>query len=371
MRKAPRHASPSNRRRSRRWILPTVLAIIAVLAAIALYIVLLDKPILAPRPVDGGTLKAPVGAEEQKELEEMMNFQTTSENLKKKEHYYTVIIAGQDRISGLTDVLMLMSYDMDNGAVNFLQVPRDTYVKMKKGRKINSAYNRYGREGLYQIIRNTLGIDADRMILIDLKGFVEVVDAIGGVEIDVPKNLRYSDPYQNLKIDIKKGLQVLDGKQAEGFVRFRSDGMGDLGRIERQKLFLKAFAQKLFSITTVAKIPTLVDAIKENTKSDFSTEELLFFAKNAFSLKAENFQVFSIPGEAFMRNNASYFGIHEEEALEMINRYFNPYTTDITDLDIVEFTRRSSTSETNTDPFSLGDAPATSAEETDTPSPAA
>ncbi|MBO5305810.1 MAG: LCP family protein [Clostridia bacterium] len=161
-----------------------------------------------------------------------------------------LLFLGRDDAAGLCDVLMLVSFDLDFGRLHIVQIPRDTYFSYTADhyKKINAAPRVLGgADKLADELAAALGVGIDGYVEFDLDFVQAAVDAVGGVEIDVPCDMDYDDPAQNLSIHLKKGTQRLTGKEAVGFVRFRSGyARADLGRMDAQKLFLASFA-KAFS----------------------------------------------------------------------------------------------------------------------------
>jgi len=158
------------------------------------------------------------------------------------------LILGKDKVSGLCDVIMIGSVDPVGDSAILLQIPRDTYaVYSEKGyRKLNGALNTLGAEGFCEFISKNFGVAIDGYLLFDLEVFKRAVDAIGGVDVDLPFDMDYDDPYQGLSIHLDAGRQHLDGAEAEKFVRYRSGYVrGDLGRLDAQKIFMSALFKKL------------------------------------------------------------------------------------------------------------------------------
>ena len=174
---------------------------------------------------------------------EREEFRTDIENTDKNaDEPFCLLLLGKDKASGLTDVMMVVSLDPNTNNLSVMQIPRDTYADYgsKNHKKLNSAVAVLGsEEKLCDFLSDSLGISIDGYLSLELDAFRKSVDAVGGVEMYVPKRLYYNDPAQNLYIDIPKGQQLLDGKKAEMVVRYR-DGYadGDIGRLDMQKRFL-------------------------------------------------------------------------------------------------------------------------------------
>lgn len=257
---------------------------------------------------------------------------------------YNVLVVGTDKVGYNTDTILVMSLDSVNNRANILSIPRDTMSNVNRAvKKINAAYSigaKKGKgniDGLKEEVSYLLGFEVDNYVVVNLGAFEEIVDTIGGVTVDVPRDMDYDDPYQDLHIHIKKGLQTLDGQNAIGFVRYRKGyAEGDLGRVKAQQMFLKALAKKVATPAIVTKVPKLADIILDNMDTDLSNGEILWFAKEAAGIDMENdLQMFVLPGEAQYVGAISYYLPDEAGILEVVNNYFNPYATPIHTLNVV------------------------------------
>ena len=200
------------------------------------------------------------------------------ENGSKKE-IYNILLLGIDESQRLTDVLMIVMCDTKSKAINVLQIPRDTYAEytLSSYRKINAASDVLnGGEGLSDFLTENLGISIDGYVSVDVETIGDAVDILGGVEIDVPMDMTYKDPYQNLTIKIKKGKQILDGEKAKEFVRYREGYVrGDLGRLDAQKLFVSSFLKSLARKRDIVTAIQLVSAVLPKTDSNLSLKECI------------------------------------------------------------------------------------------------
>ncbi len=256
-----------------------------------------------------------------------------SENITQKiekQEVLNVLLLGVDKEGYRTDAIIVAQYNLETKEVNMLQIPRDTKIDTPRpDKKINSAYAYGKEEELFRAVRKLLGIDVDKYVLINIKSFRELVDEIGGVEINVPINMNYDDPYQNLHIHLNKGKQVLDGNKAEMFVRFRknNDGTGypngDIGRMEAQKQFINAAISKVLSIKNIFKIPKLVSIVKSNIKTNFDAIEIAGYIDDALKMDKENINIYQLPGSDYY-NGISYFVPDKEETQALIENYFTP-----------------------------------------------
>lgn len=256
----------------------------------------------------------------------------------RNEGSYTFLLLGVDKAAENTDTIMVATYDTVNQALNVMSIPRDTMVNLPWDvKKINSVYNQQGIDGLKEQIKGITGFAPDFYVEIDLEAFVVLVDEIGGVKFNVPQDMRYKDPYQDLVIDLKAGEQVLDGQNAMGLVRFRRYASGDIGRIDVQQDFLKALIKQCLSLENWSKISSYIRIFNDYVESDLALGEMLWFGEKAMGLNMDNVNFMTLPGNygayawsRSMGQNLSYVTINTEEALEMLNTYFNPYGVPIT-----------------------------------------
>lgn len=261
--------------------------------------------------------------------------QTISNGRERKSKYcYNILLYGVDNDAGGSDTNMLMRFDAENKTVDIVSLPRDTL--MSNGHKLNSSYNNGGTEKLRSNIEDMLGVPVDFYVSVDLKGFIALIDQIGGVDFDVPEDMDYDDPYQDLHIHFKKGLQHLSGQQSMEVVRFRHNndntgygGQQDLGRIGTQQAFLKTVAQKLMKLENV---PAMAETFLKYVKTDLTLGNLMWLANQALSMGGMDAISFAtLPGDgAGWYKGMSVYALDPEQVLEMTNSMLNPYATDIT-----------------------------------------
>jgi len=236
-----------------------------------------------------------------------------------------------------TDTIMFVSLDPDTKKVDIISVPRDTYY-YRKGyeaydlRKINAVYGSQKTEGIMSAIGNVLeGIPIDHYVMVDYKGVEKIVDSIGGVEVNVPFNMYYSDPTDKppLLIDIKKGTQVLNGKKAIQFLRFRHNNDltvgypdGDLGRVKAQQQFIKSAIKKSISF----KLPSVINATFKYVKSDVGMAEALLYTKDVYGITTDDISVITLPGTGQTKTingtRSSYFIHDAEKTKELIYKLY-------------------------------------------------
>ena len=236
------------------------------------------------------------------------------EELIKAKDKSIVLIMGVDKREddvGRSDTLMIATIDPRLDQATLLSVPRDTRVKIR-GRgydKINAAFAYGGVSLTESTVENFLGIDIDHYIQIDTSSFVKIIDAIGGVDIDVEKRMFYEDPWDDnggLVIDLYPGQQHMDGKTAVTYVRYR-DSEGDIGRVKRQQAFMAACMDKVTSPEIVPRIPKIVREVIDAVETDMSLRQLLELA-GALKAAAQNgLETDMVPGYPLYIDDISYW----------------------------------------------------------------
>lgn len=252
----------------------------------------------------------------------------------------TVAIFGLDKTGVLTDVILVAHFDSETSEVKVIAIPRDTYVKWTESqRQLLPSRNRWVKEskinemssygGLDNIrgltinqIERILGLRIDHYVLIDLAAFRKIVDAVGGVEVDVPQNMRYTDEAGGLYINLQAGKQLLDGKKAEQLVRFRQYGSGDLGRIQTQQLFLQAMAEKVLSPAMLRSFPTLITTLFTSVKTDVKLLEMPKYYPYIEDLHPSKIDFYNLPGSARRQNGISYFFVDIDETEQLVRDLF-------------------------------------------------
>ena len=215
-----------------------------------------------------------------------------------------VVILGTDVGGGNTDVMYTMR--VQNGETKLLQVPRDTYINSSSFGpvKANALYAYGGPEAVKAELSKHLGRPVRHHILVNLAVIRRLGDALGGLEVNVPKRMWYHDNTQGLHIDLQPGRQVLKGRDLEGFLRFRHDEMGDIGRLDRQRLVLNALFKQITRPESLMRLPSLLAVAGKDLKTDLGPMEIggLISAMGSTELDAER-----LGGRPFMRDGISYW----------------------------------------------------------------
>lgn len=238
------------------------------------------------------------------------------------------VVAGVDEDGYRTDLILLCQVNKRDNKISVLQIPRDTKVDNKRNdKKINSAYYS-GFDVMSSEIRQVTGLKPEHYIVVGFDGFCDIVDALGGVTVDVPIDMKYDDPVQDLHIDLKKGKQKLDGDKAEMFMRFRKGNNGggypegDVGRLAAQKQLYDAVAQKLLSPAGIFRVPSVFFAVKKNTTTDLKGGEVVGLMRDALSIGKDNISIYTLPGEGKYIGGASYFVHYKTQTQELMQKNF-------------------------------------------------
>ena len=241
---------------------------------------------------------------------------------------YLFLVAGRDAVSGLTDVILLVKFDAEQKIINIIQIPRDTYLRYtdRAYKKINAAtYVLGGLEGLAELLEQTWSIDIDYTVEFTIETFSHLIDLIGGVPINIPYDMDYEDASQELYIHLKAGENILYGNEAVQFVRFRSGYVqGDIARIDAQKIFLAALAQKITSGVGTFKLPAIIGALIGEVKTNLSLSDCISFVRAALNVDMSNIVMVTLSGKDARtggNSGAWYYIINRSAALEIINRY--------------------------------------------------
>ncbi len=210
---------------------------------------------------------------------------------------------------GRSDTLFVVMLDKSKKNAALLSVPRDTRVKIKGHGwdKINAAFAYGGQKLTRETVQDFLGIKLDNYVLVDFRGFKGLVDAVGGVDINVEKRMYYYDPYDGFEIDLRPGMQHMDGKTAMQYVRYR-DEEGDIGRIRRQQKFLMALYRHIASKNIIAKIPGVSKQIMSMVKTDLSLKEMVELGNVMRDMvEKDGLKMSMVPGEPEYIHGISYW----------------------------------------------------------------
>lgn len=236
-------------------------------------------------------------------------------------------------LHGLSDSMMLIRFDPGSQQLTLLSLPRDTrtHVDGVGLTKLNEANVVGGPASAARATSELLGgVGIDRYVRINVLGVEKLIDALGGVKVYVPQDMRYQDDSQHLYINLKKGEHHLNGAQAVQFLRFRYDAYGDIGRVQRQQMFLRALRDQTLKPATLARLPQILSVIQSNLDTNLSVEELIALAGFASENGRANMQMLMLPG-AFSGPGygASYWLPKQEQIATMMQQYFGVITPNL------------------------------------------
>jgi polyisoprenyl-teichoic acid--peptidoglycan teichoic acid transferase len=200
---------------------------------------------------------------------------------------------------GLADVMILVKFDPDTKRIAMLSIPRDTRTEVigYGVKKLNAANVDGGPALTAKSVSNLLGdVAIDRYIRINVLGVGKLIDALGGVTVHVPKDLRYQDDSQRLYINLRAGKQHLNGDQALQLLRFRHDELGDIGRVQRQQMVIRSLIEQTLNPTTLGQLPKILNVVRENIDTNLTVEELLALAGFGVRTNRSNMHMFMLPG---------------------------------------------------------------------------
>ena len=235
-------------------------------------------------------------------------------------------------LAGNSDTMLLVRLLPKTHQINVLSIPRDTLVQLPTGgvAKVNDANMQGGATLAVQTVSRLLGnIAIDRYIRVDTEGLIQLVDALGGVTVTIPKPMDYVDHTQRLNIHFLAGQQTLNGQHLQEYVRFRHDALGDIGRVQRQQTVLKALLQHLWEPSTLFRLPQLLQVVQQNVDSDLQPSELVGIAQFLSTMERRQLSLVMLPGR-FSRPDefpASYWLADVDAAAPILTRYFDVPTT--------------------------------------------
>lgn len=234
-----------------------------------------------------------------------------------------------------SDSVMVASIDPVTKKSYLFSILRDTYVKIPNygSDRINAAIAVGGPNLAMKTVSDLMGIPIQYYVYTDFKGFIALVDAVGGVEIDVEKNMKYSDSEDDhiYDIDLKKGLQLLDGNKALQYVRFRHDAMSDFSRTERQRKFMRALAEKLQTTSSLIKLPRILQKIDPYIETNLTVSEMIKLGALGFELRTEGMASQQVPPPELLEEKkvggAEVITVNPEKLKRFVQQLYNGTAT--------------------------------------------
>ncbi len=302
-------------------------------ALLGLYKCFSKEPEPKPEPV-GGTL--PAGKADALEPGDSVPVKNPASE--RKERFHTILLGGLDDENGGSDTNLLVAVDAKNGKIDVISLPRDTLLDVSwPVKKLNNAYHHGGFTQTMTEVSRLLGIPVDHYVTVDLRAFVELVDAIEGVDFEIPVEMDYDDPEQDLHIHFPAGLRHLDGKEALEVVRWRqnNDGTGygteDIGRIGTQQKFLMTVAKQMLSNLDLKSIQAYAAVFMNYVKTDLTVGNLVWMGEIALGAGMDNIRFYTLPGDGSgYYKKVSYYILYPDQVLTLVNDSFNPYHEPLT-----------------------------------------
>lgn len=258
-----------------------------------------------------------------------------------------ILLLGTDDGGDRCDTIMLVNLNGETGMLNILSIPRDTAIASRNSKgsiiynssgvpvynKINS-YMAIGKqevakgnikvpeELLIRKVKEITGLPIHYFATVDFKGFINIIDALGGVDFDVPEDMNYDDPYQNLHIHLKKGMQHLDGQAAHDFVRFRNykNGQADLARVDAQQNFIKELIRQKLTVSNLNKIDEIYEVVNKNVRTNYSFEAVMESFGTIKNLSADKSRMYVLPNSPKWINGGSYVIYNTEQNMEELDK---------------------------------------------------
>lgn len=262
-----------------------------------------------------------------------------------KKGMINILLIGIDGDGTRSDTNMLLSYDGHSDRVNILSFPRDTKVVMNgQNQKLNAAMGiglqkaKSGKDDapeaeLIRQVKEISGLSVHYFVTIDFDAFKEIIDVLGGVDFDVPYDMDYDDPTQNLHIHLKKGQQHLNGQKAHDFVRFRQNNggsapgeyiKGDVGRIYWQQRFLKALISQKAKPEYFSKLTEIFDVVEKNVRTNYTMDDLLQHIEIIEDLDVENIASYQLPGVGKYQDGIAWYVRDSKATMQLIKDVFMP-----------------------------------------------
>ena len=257
-----------------------------------------------------------------------------------------ILLMGTDDGGDRCDTIMLVNLNGETGMLNVLSIPRDTAIASRNssgsiiynssGVPVYNKINSYMAIGKQQVAKGNIKVPEELVIrkvkeitglpihyfaTVDFKGFINIIDALGGVDFNVPEDMNYDDPYQNLHIHLKKGMQHLDGQAAHDFVRFRNyrNGQADLARVDAQQNFIKELIRQKLTVSNLNKIDELYEVVNKNVRTNYSFEKVMESFGTIKNLSADKVKMYVLPNSPKWINGGSYVIYNTSENMKLLD----------------------------------------------------
>lgn len=274
----------------------------------------------------------------------MTTFGANAKSLDELETIYVLVMGiSTDLEKELTDTIILCGYNPKTNKSMMLSIPRDTFVgknknKAKGSEKINYLYSK-GVEKSVQKVEEITGIDIDYYAVVKTEILIQIVDLIGGVKFDVPINMNYDDSTQDLHINLKQGMQVIDGKKAEMLLRFRHNNDGttypveygdnDYGRMRTQREFIKSTISQTIKFRNITRIKSILNTVFDNLETDLKIEDVIPYIPYAVNIDLDNIIMKQLPGESKLCNDIWIYIQDEDKTEQLVEEIINKVEAEI------------------------------------------
>ncbi len=333
----------TKKKKKKLWLIILAVIIVLIIAAVAAYFIWEEAPATADEKHQ---------AEEETAVEETEPTATPEPTSvldsavapanEREDGVYTILLVGEDMWTGHTDTILVGKIDTNKHTMDFVSIPRDTLLNMDGDmRKINAVYynatqlEKDGMEALVSKVKDLIGFEVDCYAKIDLNAFVEIVDAVGGIDYYLDEPLYYDDVWQDMYIDLPAGEAHLSGKEAMALVRYRAGyASADIGRIDVQHKFLEACLDQFISLGNIPNIGKVMDILSESLDTDLSIQNIAYFIRQGLMCDTESIRFATMPNAAKTLGGYSYAVIVLGDWVKMINEYINPYVQEITSADL-------------------------------------
>ena len=254
----------------------------------------------------------------------------------RREGVSTILLVGTDQGGFRTDTMMLLSFDREKKTTSLVSIPRDTLIYCEYSvPKLNSAYGwaKGGDKGIRELMKRIteiIGFEPDGYMVFDLDTFEKLVDLMGGVRFNVPMDMDYEDPTQQLYIHLPAGERRLNGAEAQQLVRFRSGyPNADLGRINVQQAFVASALEQWLSAKNLLYVPSALRLVLKSTKTDLTFGKLVWLAESALRCNPKSMRIATLPGNAVDIAGGSYYVLDPEGVAKLVNEMINPYQEEV------------------------------------------
>lgn len=245
----------------------------------------------------------------------------------RRNHCYNFMVGALDESGKQVDGLLLVTMDTDQKKVNILQIPHNTVVDTARtDKRLLAAYGDGGAQQLKTEVQELLAVPIDKYGIVNIAAFSRLVDELGGVEVNIPQKMSYQDPSQNLNIALNAGVQTLNGEQSSQLVRYRSGYADtDSGRQKTQKAFMAMAIRSWMNVGFGTRAAALAQIAKEQVETDLEESDIAFLLDKLQGLQEADIRFLSLPGELDREVAGGEYHVYEQETVELINIYFNPY----------------------------------------------